>query len=157
MAASTDLVCLIYVSRASPRSEADLDGVLSDILTDAIPRNRDRNVTGLLIAHRGWFIHALEGPAEAVRETFDDVCADERHLAPRKLVETPADRRMFDGWSLGARVLNAADVAVLRGFDAPDRFDAAALPERVVLRLLAVVADAHHDRFTAQQQMMARR
>ena len=154
---SETLFRLIYASRAAPDCEADMDGALSDILAIAIPRNRMRGVTGLLIAYRGWFIHAVEGDEPPVRETLEFVRGDRRCHPPCVLTEGPLAQRQFGDWSLAGRVLSPADSAVLRGFDDADDFDPAAVPERILLRLFAVVAEAHRHRFTVQQQQIIRR
>jgi hypothetical protein len=144
---------LIYASRISPASETALESTLEDILADAIPRNRDLGVTGLLLAYRGWFIHLIEGEEAAVRQAFRMICADRRHRAPRIVIEDAAAARLCAEWSLAAWALSKDDAAVLRGFDAADRFDPAVVPHRLLLRLLAVAAKAHRERLTAQQHM----
>ena len=148
---------LIYACQAAEDCAPDMEGALSDILAVAIPRNRIREITGLLIGHRGWFIHAVEGREPAVRETVDFVRDDRRCQPLSVLAEDPIDQRQFADWHLAARVLSPADTAVIRDFDAPDDFDPARLPRRVLMRLFAVVAEAHAHRFTAQQQQFVRR
>jgi len=134
-----------------------MDGALADILEVAVPRNRERDVTGLLAAHRGWFIQALEGPPDGLRELAAIIRGDPRHEALQLLTKGPIAERMFPDWNLCARVLSDADTAVLMGFDNEADFDPMALSERTVLRLLAVVAEAHRNRFSAQQKMVVRR
>ncbi len=80
--APAPLLRLIFVSRASPAALGDIDGVLSDILAEAIPNNRGQDVTGILVFHRGWFICGLEGPAHPVRETYRIIGHDPRHEDP---------------------------------------------------------------------------
>ena len=156
-AANHTLFRLIYASRAEANRTSDMDSLLAEILADAIPRNRERGLTGLLLAHRGWFIQTLEGGDAAVLSTFAGILGDDRHQSPRVLSEGPVQKRMFPNWNLCARVLSKADTAVLMGYDEDPAFDPAALPERILLRLLAVIAEAHHHRFGAQQRMMAMR
>ena len=148
---------LVYVSRIAPASEDELDSVLAEILARGQPQNRKLGVTSLLMAHRGWFIQLIEGPEAAVHEALQAIQEDSRHRLLRVMIEGEVEKRLFPDWSLAARLLSAADAAVLRGFDAADWFDPTALPERTLMRLAAVVAKAHGRRFDAQQRVTIRR
>jgi hypothetical protein len=158
MAAAADpLFRMLYACRAAPACEDDIDGVLADILAVSIPVNQALGVTGMLLAHRGWFIGLLEGPEPSVRAALDRLSGDERHQGIHAIGQGAADARLCRGWSLCARALSSDDAAVLAGFDDAAAFDAAAVPERTILRLLAVVAHAHQRRFAAQQRLTIRR
>lgn len=146
---------LVYVSRISPDCEIDVDVVLSEIRLKAQPRNRKTGLTGLLMAHRGWFIQVLEGPETSVRAAFKAICEDRRHRLRRIMVEEPVGERLFPRWPLATRILSPPDAAVLRGFDKADWFDPTALPERTVMRLAAVVGKAHQQAFNTQQRIIA--
>jgi len=158
MATATDtLHRILYACRMTSDCEDDVDGVLADILAVSVPVNQAFGVTSMLLAHRGWFIGALEGEQPAVQAALERLGADGRHLGICTLSHgTPAER-MFAGWSLCAWALSDDDAAVLSGFDEEDDFDATVVPERIVLRLLAVVAKAHRRRFDAQQRLTIRR
>jgi hypothetical protein len=158
MAATTDAFFrILYTGRASPACEADVDGVLADILATGVARNRKSGLTSILLFHRGWFIGALEGPEPALQATFERMKNDPRHLGLHTIAQAVHTERLFPAWSFCAWALSGDDAAVLAGFDEEDDFDGSAVPERTVLRLLAVVASAHGRRFAAQQRLRIRR
>jgi hypothetical protein len=152
-APTAPLYRILYAGRATPASVADMDGVLADVLAGSLRGNRRLGLTSMLLAHRGWFIGALEGLEPAVRATFERMARDERHLGLTTISEGVVDARMFPDWSLCVRTVNHADAAVLGGFDTADGFDPTATPERILLRLMAVVGHAHALRFSAQQRL----
>jgi len=148
---------LIYASRATPAWAADVDGQLSAILVDAVPRNRARGVTGLIITHGGWILQGLEGPCQAVRETHALTAADPRHCDCLVRVDDLADERLFPRWSLCARALSSADVALLSDLAGGRPFDPASAPPHMLVRLLSIISKAHDHRFDAQQRTIVRR
>jgi hypothetical protein len=70
---------LIYASHIAPVCQDDLKAALTSIVTRSIPANRKARITGLLVAHKGWFVQALEGPRAAVETLFTAIAADPRH------------------------------------------------------------------------------
>ena len=148
---------LIYASRATPAWVEDVDGQLSDILTEAVPRNRARGVTGLIITHGGWILQGLEGPCHAVRETHALIAADPRHCESVVRVDDLVEERLFPRWNLCARALSGADVALLSDLAVGRPFDPARAPPHVLVRLLSIISKAHDHRFDAQQRMIVRR
>ena len=151
------LLRLIYASRVAPGGAGDMDQVLETILTDAVPQNRKRGITGLLITHAGWFVQALEGSPEAVRTTYDVIAKDGRHTEAVIRMEAPAADRLFPRWSLCARALSSADAALVHDLAAGSTFDPAVAPPRTLNRLLRIISKAHDHRFDAQQRMIVRR
>jgi len=97
------MIYIVYVSRASrPYSEEELWYLL-----DVSRRNNEKTgVTGMLLYRGGHFFQTLEGPPEAVRDTFDKICRDPRHRDVVKLVERPTQERSFADWSMGFRNAN---------------------------------------------------
>ena len=148
---------LIYASQATPAWAGDMDGVLADILTAAVPRNRARGVTGLIITHAGWVVQGLEGPADAVRATYADILEDDRHLNQVVRVDGPAAERLFPRWSLCARSLSHADAALVDDLAAGGLFDPTDASPHTLVRLLSIISKAHDHRFDAQQRMIVRR
>ena len=149
------LIRVVYVSRASAECLADLSGNLEQILRTAIRDNRPKGVTGLLIAHRGWFLQALEGPADEVHGLFKHICTDPRHRDAVLLGEGPIQTRDFGQWSMCARQLSPTDALILGELDRRPRFDPADFPERVVMRLLRTVGSVHKHALTQQQSLVA--
>lgn len=151
----SQLFRIVYASRASPKALVDLDGTLRDILTTAIRENRRRDLTGLLVAHRGWFVQALEGPMGQVRDRFGAIVRDPRHRDAVILGERTVDARRFEAWSMCARALSATDDAVLATLDRKPSFNPADMPEASIMRLLTTVADVHGRILNEQVQALS--
>lgn len=92
------MIRLIYISTArSELSAAELEGVLR-----ASRRNNAAvGVTGLLVVGGRRFLQALEGPADAVVQTYDRIKADGRHFAAVTLDNRPIAERSFPDWAMG--------------------------------------------------------
>ena len=146
---------LIYASRIAPVCLDDLKGGLMDIVTRAIGKNRKAGITGLLIAHKGWFVQTLEGPRAPVEDLFGAIAADPRHHHALPISQGEVDARLFEQWSMGARVLTANDEAVLSALNPKAPFDPPKVPERTLMRLLASVADVHWRVLSEQQSLAA--
>ena len=121
----------------------DLDPALRDILMTAIRRNHAVEITGILIAHDGWFIQALEGPKPAVEEAYARIARDSRHLTPVVLTVEDSTSRAFERWSMCASTLSDVDHAILEQLGLRASFDPLTCPERWVMRLLSAVAEVH--------------
>lgn len=89
---------LVYIStaRAAP-DQASLENILT-----ASRRNNARcDVTGLLVAGGRRFLQALEGPDDAVLQTYARIQADPRHFALVRLSCGPIAETGFGDWSMG--------------------------------------------------------
>lgn len=148
------LYCVIYASRVNPAHLKDIDATLRDILVTATRKNSKRDVTGLLIAHRGWFVQALEGPAAVVQERFRVIIGDPRHRDAVILAEGATQARLFGAWSMCAKTLSPTDATVLEMLDQKTTFNPADVPERTVIRLLTTVAEVHRRALTEQHQQL---
>jgi hypothetical protein len=144
---------LVYASRISPACLADLKVAMPVLLAEAMPRNRDRGVTSLLCAHRGWFVQALEGPETAVTSLFEAIAADPRHHGAVAVAEGRASDRLFGCWSLAARRLGVGDHAVMTALGPAPGFDPTTLPATTVLRLLTTVGEVHMRALSQQQAL----
>jgi hypothetical protein len=151
MSKTPSLFRLVYASHMSGACLGDLDRELPAILSVAIPNNRALGVTGILIAHRGWFLQALEGEETTVRSLYGDICADPRHRSEIIIGQGDQVARRFGRWTMCARALSPRDAAVLGALDRKSTFDPATFPERAVLKLLEAVADVHAQSFNVQQ------
>jgi len=149
------LIRVVYASRATPSCLANLNEDIEQILAVAILNNRSKDITGLLIAHRGWFLQALEGPANDVHDLFKHICTDPRHRDAVILGEGATQMREFGLWSMCARQLSPTDATILGELDRRPSFEPADFPERVVMRLLRTVAGAHQHALTKQQGLAA--
>ncbi|MEG3165939.1 BLUF domain-containing protein [Sphingomonas sp. PB2P19] len=91
---------LLYISTArKPLPPVDIE----EILRISRRNNARGDITGLLVVGGRRFLQALEGPADAVEQTYRRICADPRHFAVVMLSQRATDRRMFDGWAMGYR------------------------------------------------------
>ncbi len=151
MSKTPSLFRLVYASHMSSACLGDLARELPAILSVAVPNNRALGVTGILIAHRGWFLQALEGPESTVRSLYGAICADPRHRSEVIIGQGAEVARRFGHWTMCARVLSSTDAAVLGALDRKSTFDPATFPERAVLKLLDAVAGVHAQSFNAQQ------
>lgn len=101
-----DLVRLIYVSCADHQMS---DAELQEILAQAVARNKESGVTGMLLYSDGGFIQVLEGPSDAVDEIYARICGDRRHHSILRLCTDPIEQRDFAGWNMGFRRITASD------------------------------------------------
>lgn len=84
---------LAYVSTASKAITA-LD--VQDILEAAIRRNGDCGVAGTLLFNGVNFLQVLEGPEDAVTETYSRICDDRRHNHVVTIFREAGVKRCFD-------------------------------------------------------------
>lgn len=89
---------LVYASRAVAVPD---ETVLRELLTISRDRNAVSNVTGLLIYAERSFIQMIEGPPNAITDTYRRITKDPRHRDIRLLLRAHVDVRMFPGWEMG--------------------------------------------------------
>jgi hypothetical protein len=111
------LIYSSHISSSFPALPEDQDDAIGAIVRASIRNNRQTAVTGLLLAHQGWFLQALEGPAKAVEETYARILDDPRHRNSTVLSDGMG-RREFPNWNMCARRLSRADDAILAGLSA---------------------------------------
>ena len=112
-----------------------------------IRNNREVAITGLLLAHQGWFVQALEGPADAVEETYTRILRDSRH-SNVTILSTSVGRRNFPGWNMCARRISRADDAILAGLVGSE-FDPSTWSGPQALGVLLDVRDCQDATMTA--------
>lgn len=93
---------LVYASAAAPNFDKS---ELGRILASSRRNNNAADLTGMLLFAEGSFMQALEGPAPAVRETFERISRDPRHRSVQILYEGKTDARQFPDWRMGYRLL----------------------------------------------------
>ncbi len=135
---SKSLHRLVYASRQRI-APCDLDDEIGAIVRASIRNNREVSVTGLLLAHFGHFVQALEGPTEAVLSTYGRISQDPRHEDSKILAAGPAASRLFADWNMCARRMTPADDAILNTLSQRDSFDPYALSAQSALKLLTAV------------------
>ncbi len=90
------LTQLIYTSRPFGFDERILD----DILVAARRQNARRAITGSLICRADLYMQMLEGPRDAVTETFGRILRDDRHLEISLIWTGDAETRLFPHWDM---------------------------------------------------------
>jgi hypothetical protein len=93
---------VIYSSRWAPGLGDHIDVAVREILARSIHNNRLADVSGLLVAHDGWFVQVLEGPNAHVGAAMARISADPRHTDVVVLDRCLAECRAFRDWSLTA-------------------------------------------------------
>lgn len=114
------MLSLTYLSSASELLD---EPALVQILAESRPRNHERGLTGMLLYSDGNIIQVLEGPDDAVEETFRTISADPRHHGILIALRDPITTRAFPDWSMGFRSVRREELRQLPGFSeflAPD-------------------------------------
>lgn len=130
---------LVYISTA--RAPVIDDALLEAILSASRRNNDAAGISGLLLAGGRRFLQALEGPDDAVAETYDRIKADPRHFAFVMLADKPIDTPEFGEWSMAYTQGNDPKAGLaLRA--AVDKLTAT-LPDRDVQALFTGFAELH--------------
>lgn len=135
-----DLFRLVYASHAVLPNPDLFEGTVEAILTASQPNNARLGVTGLLLAHRGWFVQALEGPRRHVSQVFGSIGRDLRHARLELLTGGPAEDRLFGQWSMCARAITPVAAPILEALDLDPNFDPFIMEGDRVLRLLRAIS-----------------
>ena len=121
----------------------DMDEVVAEVVAASTRNNRLRGVTGLLLVHRGWFLQVLEGPLEAVDDTFDRIRRDPRHTDIRTVADLPIAARAFGDWTMSAERLDEVADYELDQLGLSQDFDPAGLDPSSAVSLLLAARAAH--------------
>ncbi len=138
----SELFRLVYASWAVVQVLPRFDGTVEDILAVARPKNERLGVTGMLVAHQGWFLQTLEGPRRQVSHLFGEIGRDLRHAQLELLGAGPAEERLFGAWSMYARKITPKATPILHLLDVRGEFDPFGMSVDKALRLLQAVAAA---------------
>ena len=90
----------IYVSQAVGNAGSNLLSV-AEILGVSERNNRRDRLTGVLLAHDGWFLQALEGSRTDIERLLTRLHKDPRHTDIRMLGFDTIKERSFAEWSMG--------------------------------------------------------
>ena len=74
--------------------------ILSAILVASRANNRKYNITGALICRSDIFLQLLEGPEQQVKNTYDAIQNDDRHVNVYNLINRPIEKRLFPAWAM---------------------------------------------------------
>lgn len=109
----------MFIHRLLYRSDAALIGTDDEMddqvlaIAEASRRaNEAAGLSGALLLSSGTFIQALEGPIDAIEETFERICGDLRHRRVRLLQLAVVEDRLFGEWSM-SRVTPTGELARL--------------------------------------------
>jgi hypothetical protein len=136
---SKPLLRLIYCSRQRIIVPERLDYEIGEIVKTSVRNNREAGVTGLLLAHQGWFLQVLEGAPVRVQTLYGRIVDDNRHVSSQVISATLVSKRLFGEWDMCARRLRPEDDAILGVLDARGVFDPTRFAARTALRLLLAV------------------
>lgn len=135
-----DLFRMIYASRAVLPVLAKFESTVADILAASQRNNARQGVTGLLLAHKGWFVQALEGPRRNVSQVFGVIGRDLRHAQLELLGGGAAASRLFGRWSMCAHAVTPGMGPVLETLELGGDFDPFRMDGDKALALLAAIS-----------------
>lgn len=110
---------LVYTSHAvKPFSDAEL----LELLQQSRDRNKEFNISGILLYVQGKFMQVLEGKKAFVEQIYASILKDPRHTRVTLVLEGNSPARIFKGWSMGFKKLSNEDFAGVSGFTDIDTF-----------------------------------
>ena len=74
--------------------------ILSAILISSRANNRKRDITGALICRSDIFLQLLEGPEQQVKNTYEAIRKDDRHINVYHLLNQFSEKRLFPAWAM---------------------------------------------------------
>jgi hypothetical protein len=92
------LTRLIYASEAAENLDP---GKVQALLEHARRSNRLRDITGMLIFDRRYFLQVLEGDRQLLSDLYGRFVTDSRHRRLLILGVEPIAQRLFSEWSMG--------------------------------------------------------
>lgn len=116
-----------------------MEDALHEILKVSQVRNSAVDVTGALLVCNGWFVQALEGPMQAVLQTYGRITRDPRHEEAKVIQAIPTQERHFAGWSMCGRQVSPVDREIVHVLSSGGAFDPTKLGAERALNLLLVV------------------
>ena len=106
------MIQLIYVSAST---DILPDDQIAAFLAAARARNKERDITGIIVHHQGSFLQVIEGDGQMVTSLFEMIRKDPRHESVTLLSRKSVAHREFGDWSM-AFVDTAGKADDLEGF-----------------------------------------
>lgn len=106
---------MYYLIYASQETEPMSNQMLLDLLDQANSRNKDLDITGLLIYIKGRFIQLLEGDVKHVYEVYSSIERDSRHHHVTLLLTGYHTERLFPDWSMAFKRSTAEEFNEVSG------------------------------------------
>ena len=98
---SKSLYKLVYCSRNRIQgTNAEVNAELQKILASSRANNPRHGITGALLYNAGNFAQVLEGPLDAIEQTFEVIQRDARHSEVTVIQSGPGEERDFPEWSM---------------------------------------------------------
>jgi len=99
-----ELYRIIYVSYATSKPDRD---ELLDIWSGSEAKNKQKNISGILINYEDHFMQALEGPFVELNDLYHTIAKDDRHSKLRIISFDKIFKRDFPDW--GMKVFSSSD------------------------------------------------
>ena len=109
----SNLSVIVYRSKAV---EAMTDIDLFYLLMHARERNKVNDLSGVIIYDRGHFFQWLEGPDQALGQTWNNIRTDARHTDVHVLADQSIPTRLFAGWTMQLAHRDRQHEMVVEGF-----------------------------------------
>lgn len=108
----SNLSYLIYVSSESrPLDQSDFD----DILKSSKVNNVENQITGMLLYVEGRFFQVLEGEESLVKDLYDNIAKDTRHVNSVVVAQGSLDTRIFTDWTMKFKSISEKEFARMSG------------------------------------------
>ena len=130
----SQLFSLLYASKSNIDIYSNMDA-LDEITNTSKTNNSKVGISGALLFCGNSFIQVLEGPEEAVRETYARIENDNRHEGCIILNEGPIEARQFAQWDMASTV-KKPDEAGISDIYTGHEFDPSVLPPEVAMVML---------------------
>ncbi|SET06555.1 BLUF domain-containing protein [Hymenobacter actinosclerus] len=96
------------------------EGLLREMLVQFRTKNRQADITGILLYCDGQVLQVLEGERAVIEQLYGQIERDWRHSGVVKLADGPVSWREFPEWSMAFAVASPATFASLAGYCNPD-------------------------------------
>lgn len=107
------MIHLIYVSSATQNMD---EASLLSLLAQARERNKQQEVTGMLLYGNGNFLQVLEGKAPDVDEIYHSITQDDRNIGNIVVQRKAISARNFPDWSMAFKALNKKQIIEAEGY-----------------------------------------
>ena len=111
---------LVYCSTIAPGT---LLPEVFAIQKQAQTNNATRQISGLLVFNKRFFLQVLEGPSAEVQALYARIALDKRHRNVRTLGQASIESCHWANWSMGLMGLSPANSAIFEQFFGAEAFD----------------------------------
>ncbi len=109
-----ELISLMYVSITTHEpSPEDID----HLLTKAVARNKEQDVTGVLLYRAGFFMQYIEGPERGMGIVYKAIQEDLLHTGIIELLCEPTTYRRFPDWAMAYKASLNSKISESRLFE----------------------------------------